>query len=487
MHPEYIFTKLNILAMKLSKPILTTDNVLVPAGTKLTFKGNIAKYQNHDIRRDLVPLECIVGAKGPFLHACAAQVLNDNRLLQQDRKTDYKPWCHCITYGNNCFVYIWDTREVVDVITGLSSAVKGKVHTKTLVSKQTGEKVEKFLGQDRSGWAKSLFEMMNWPKYHRPDNGLPLQTKKPEWQELVKALNDSAMKAQAAYESFDESKRTEYAKLGQAMPDGSYPITDVEDLENAIKAYGRAKDKEAVKAFIIRRAHELDAVDKLPASWLEDAKEALQIVPAEGIANTHIVMFDDVEVARITAEQLDMYNYGYKKDEEGNDTEDSNDTDEPIELPAYKNTDKNKLIVTDEAGKPMKLSCLSEDIVNQKTLLDEIATKIGANENLSQDLFKNYEYCNGKENAHAFKVIYISDLYELCSLIGRICKHQPTINLQDDNTATITIDDMIASFNFDKMEYNIKGTSEAIMPATIFIRNHFNPGLKFNKSLAIDI
>jgi hypothetical protein len=468
--------------MKLSKAILTTDNVLVPAGTELTFKGNIAKYQHHEVRRDLVPLECIVGARGPFLHACAAQVLNDNRLLQQIKKTAYQPWCHCIAYGNNCFVYIWDTREVVDVITGLSQHVPGKVHTRTLVNKQTGQRVNQYLGRDKQGWAKSFYEMITWPQYHRPDNGLPLVTKNPEWAELVKALNESAIKAEAAYERYDETMRDEYARQGLAMPDGAYPITDKEDLENAIKAYGRAKDKVAVKAFIIRRAHELGAVDMLPESWLEEANEALTVVPAEGVANTHIVKLDDVEVARITAEQLEMCGYSFEEPE-GEETE--GEDKKPVELPAYKNTDKNKLIVVDTAGKPMELTCLTEDIVKCDTLLDEIAKSIGANENLTQDIFKNYESCTGKEFAHDFKVIYISDLYELCGVIERINKAKPSIALNDDNTAEICTQNAVISFDFNKMEYDIDGNGEVVMPVDIFIRKHFNPGLKRHEGLQI--
>lgn len=51
------------------------------------------------------------------------------------------------------------------------------------------------------------------------------------------------------------------------MPDGSYPIRDREELEKAIQAFGRAKDPDATKRWIIKRARQLKAMDALPDSW----------------------------------------------------------------------------------------------------------------------------------------------------------------------------------------------------------------------------
>ena len=41
------------------------------------------------------------------------------------------------------------------------------------------------------------------------------------------------------------------------MPDGSFPIANVEDLKNAIQSIGRAKDPDAAKAHIKKRARDL--------------------------------------------------------------------------------------------------------------------------------------------------------------------------------------------------------------------------------------
>ena len=68
---------------------------------------------------------------------------------------------------------------------------------------------------------------------------------------------------------FSTKQREKLAEEKEAMPDGSYPIRNRSDLKNAIQAFGRAKNPEKTKAWIKRRARELDAEDLIPESWLE--------------------------------------------------------------------------------------------------------------------------------------------------------------------------------------------------------------------------
>ncbi len=70
-----------------------------------------------------------------------------------------------------------------------------------------------------------------------------------------------------AKRDFSEDARKAAADKGHAMPDGSYPIDDKTDLAHAIEAYGRAKDKDGVKALIAKRAKALGATELLPADW----------------------------------------------------------------------------------------------------------------------------------------------------------------------------------------------------------------------------
>lgn len=73
---------------------------------------------------------------------------------------------------------------------------------------------------------------------------------------------------------FTAEQRKEMADKGHALPDGSFPIATTGDLKNAIKAFGRAKDKAKAKAHIIARAKALKATNLLPDDWKEKADGA---------------------------------------------------------------------------------------------------------------------------------------------------------------------------------------------------------------------
>ena len=70
---------------------------------------------------------------------------------------------------------------------------------------------------------------------------------------------------------FTEEERKTLSKKGFALPDGSFPIENENDLENAIHAIGRAKDKEAAKKHIIKRAQALEKERLVPTSWLNES------------------------------------------------------------------------------------------------------------------------------------------------------------------------------------------------------------------------
>jgi hypothetical protein len=68
---------------------------------------------------------------------------------------------------------------------------------------------------------------------------------------------------------FSTQQRQKLAKKGNAMPDGSYPIANVQDLKNAIQAIGRAPaaKRSAVKSHIKKRARALGAENLIPPDW----------------------------------------------------------------------------------------------------------------------------------------------------------------------------------------------------------------------------
>lgn len=73
--------------------------------------------------------------------------------------------------------------------------------------------------------------------------------------------------------------RGKAAKKGQATDSGSFPIKDKADLKRAIRAYGRAKNKDEAKKHIIKRAKALGATGELPDSWGVTASASVTRLP----------------------------------------------------------------------------------------------------------------------------------------------------------------------------------------------------------------
>lgn len=72
--------------------------------------------------------------------------------------------------------------------------------------------------------------------------------------------------------AFSDETRSRMAEEGSAMSDGSFPIASEEDLKNAIMAHGRAKDIEAAKRHIMKRAKDMGMESMIPAEWLAGKK-----------------------------------------------------------------------------------------------------------------------------------------------------------------------------------------------------------------------
>ena len=107
-----------------------------------------------------------------------------------------------------------------------------------------------------------------------------LSTRTAELASKVKQIKDSIEEGDWAYmiEMMDNGSensvvsrrvRERLAKEGKAMPDGSYPIRNVNDLKNAIQAYGRSKpgSRAAVRKHIMRSAKRLKKQDLIPPKW----------------------------------------------------------------------------------------------------------------------------------------------------------------------------------------------------------------------------
>jgi hypothetical protein len=104
---------------------------------------------------------------------------------------------------------------------------------------------------------------------------------------------------------FSDDERKKLADEGAALPDGSYPIKTVGDLENAIQAFGRAKDPAKVKAHIIARAKALGATTKLPDSWGVSQKSDFHSPKSEVTMNKEFKDFTPEELAKAHKSAMD--------------------------------------------------------------------------------------------------------------------------------------------------------------------------------------
>jgi hypothetical protein len=79
----------------------------------------------------------------------------------------------------------------------------------------------------------------------------------------------ASLKATSEFADISPDVREKLAKQGKALPDGSFPIRNVDDLKNAIKSYGRAneEDRAKVRKHITKRARALGKSDMIPEEW----------------------------------------------------------------------------------------------------------------------------------------------------------------------------------------------------------------------------
>ena len=90
---------------------------------------------------------------------------------------------------------------------------------------------------------------------------------------------------------FSEKERKKLAKKKEAMPDGSYPIRNVDDLKNAIQAIGRAKNPDATKRWIKKRAKQLGKEDLLPDTWKAEIPDFQKAVEDMDLEKAETILF----------------------------------------------------------------------------------------------------------------------------------------------------------------------------------------------------
>lgn len=125
----------------------------------------------------------------------------------------------------------------------------------------------RFLNQIIAQWHHDALGI--WPATHAKLDRMGHGNVKASYDDVLVAMGfaDLADADEETFRNFDTAERKKAAAEGEALPDGSFPIKNVSDLKNAIRAIGRAKDVAAAKAHIRKRAKALGATDLLPESW----------------------------------------------------------------------------------------------------------------------------------------------------------------------------------------------------------------------------
>lgn len=103
---------------------------------------------------------------------------------------------------------------------------------------------------------------------------------------VARVYSEDVSKYDAEFGYMPMKKRMALAKEGKALPDGSFPIANTDELKAAISGYGRAKKSKraAVRRHIMKRARQLDQKDLIPEKWLEmAASEDALVASAEDL------------------------------------------------------------------------------------------------------------------------------------------------------------------------------------------------------------
>lgn len=118
--------------------------------------------------------------------------------------------------------------------------------------------LSKYLGPRAAGYCQNLHQQMV---------GMRVMGQGPGEKDML--FEDDEIETK---KKFSTERREELAKEGEALPGGSYPIENEQDLKNAIHAYGRSKpeDRAKVRAHIIKRAKELGLERLIPEGWSEE-------------------------------------------------------------------------------------------------------------------------------------------------------------------------------------------------------------------------
>ena len=168
-------------------------------------------------------------------------------------------------------------------------------------------------------------------------------------------MREKALTAAAVAElaKISQEERMKLAKKGHALEDGAYPIRNVEDLKNAIQAYGRAKasERRMVRKHIMKRARQLGKYNLVPEHW----KNAASIQASLQVAS----MRDRIEALVAAPKDEEISDEDLKELEEAKKEADKQ-TEEEIEAAEEVKKNKGKPVKRDEDGRQKYISGVNQ-------------------------------------------------------------------------------------------------------------------------------
>lgn len=151
------------------------------------------------------------------------------------------------------------------------------------------------------------------PKAHKADDASELQKTAVEIEpkdEIKPEVEKTSVEIDEKQEEKDEEEvekrdfsaeeRKKLAEEGKAMPDGSFPIENKDDLKNAIRLAGQAKDKAKAIEFICRRARALGAEEMIPDDWKAKKADEPEMTKADDVQKEDV--FESVAKAMENAD-----------------------------------------------------------------------------------------------------------------------------------------------------------------------------------------
>lgn len=143
------------------------------------------------------------------------------------------------------------------------------------------------IGSEDKDWKEKAVASLTKAYEEELGNGAFETIEKAEDEEILRAeellFGDEVEKGGNKHD-FSEGERKKLSKKGEAMKDGSFPIRNTQDLKDAIKSVGRAKNPDKAKSWIKKRAKELGKESLLPDTWkAESLFDDMTIEKAENI------------------------------------------------------------------------------------------------------------------------------------------------------------------------------------------------------------